>query len=111
MQYYPKGRAGSYEIPSSVTRIGDYAFFFSKNLTELTLCEGLSSIGEGGFGGCSNLQKLTFPAGLTEFPEEMWYGDFFDPDMDLTVYGTAESEIQSFAEHYGFHFVPLGSDE
>ena len=108
---YPKGRAGGYKIPASVTECGAYAFTFSKNLTELTLCEGLSSIGEGGFGGCSNLQKLTFPAGLTEFPEEMWYGDFFDPDMDLTVYGTAESDIQSFAENYGFHFVPLGSDE
>ena len=107
---YPEGRAGSYEIPSSVTRIGDYAFFSDK-LTELTLSEGLSFFGEGGFLGCHNLQKLTFPAGLTELPEGMWNGDFFDPDVDLTVYGTAESEIQSFAEDNGFRFVPLGSDE
>ncbi|MBO4212347.1 MAG: sigma-70 family RNA polymerase sigma factor [Oscillospiraceae bacterium] len=108
---YPKGRAGGYKIPASVTECGAYAFTFSKNLTELTLCEGLSSIGEGSFGGCSNLQKLTFPAGLTKLPEGIDCLDTFEPDPDLTVYGTAESEIQSFAENHGFHFVPLGSDE
>ena len=51
-------------IPTSVTTIGSYAFYSQQGLTEITLPEGLISIDEYAFDGCS-LTSLTIPASLT----------------------------------------------
>lgn len=51
-------------IPASVTQIGDGAFAFCENLTEVYFSEGLESIGNLSFMSCSNLGKLALPASL-----------------------------------------------
>ena len=42
-------------LPDTITRIGDYAFAYCENLTELIIPSGVTSIGEGAFEGCDNL--------------------------------------------------------
>ncbi len=58
---HPPRKGETYEMPSGVIAIGDYAFADCDELTALTLPENLISIGEGAFYNCRNLQTLTLP--------------------------------------------------
>lgn len=53
-------------IPSSVTKIGDYAFYNCTNLTSIKLPSGVTEIGDYAFYNCTNLSSLTLPSGVKE---------------------------------------------
>jgi len=48
-----------------VREIGDMAFSWRKNLTSVTLLEGLTTIGNSAFYDCGSLASVTLPEGLT----------------------------------------------
>lgn len=48
-------------IPSSVGKIGDYAFDWCEKLTDVTISNGVDSIGNGAFSNCSSLSTITIP--------------------------------------------------
>ena len=54
----------SITIPSTVTSIGQRAFYGYRKLASLTIPEGVSSIGESAFNGCEALGTLTLPSSL-----------------------------------------------
>ena len=54
-----QGVAGSINIPPSVTRIGENAFFGCSGLTSCKIPEGVTSIGEEAFWSCSNLKAAS----------------------------------------------------
>ena len=85
-------------IPDSVTSIGDWAFACCSQLKTISLDENIETIGQGAFydcpaltnvtipkkvetiepytfvydlGGCSNLESITLPAGLTSFQDSL----------------------------------------
>ena len=49
----------------TVTAIGDYAFYNCKNLTSVTIPEGVTSIGIQAFSGCYGLTSITIPSSVT----------------------------------------------
>jgi hypothetical protein len=53
----------SITIPSSVTSIGDYAFYNCRSLNSITIPSSVTSIGSGAFSGCS-LVSVQFSEGL-----------------------------------------------
>ncbi len=55
------GDLTSIEIPSSVTHIGDYAFYQQTNLTKIVMQSGVLSIGASAFIRCSNLTSVAIP--------------------------------------------------
>ncbi|WP_235324230.1 leucine-rich repeat protein [Anaeromassilibacillus senegalensis] len=58
---YPAGKDEAvYHIPSGVTSIGDWAFYFCESLTSITIPSSVTSIGSGVFCGCYVLTRLTF---------------------------------------------------
>ena len=59
---------GGIDLPSTLTEIGDYAFCYTKNLSEIILPSDLSSIGKYAFCN-SGLTKISIPEGITEVPE------------------------------------------
>ena len=61
----PAGYSGAYTIPSSVTNIGNYAFFSCSSLTSITIPSGVTSIGEYTFWNCSSLTSITIPLSVT----------------------------------------------
>lgn len=61
-------------IPSSVTKIGDYAFYNCTNLTSIELPSGVTEIGDYAFYNCTNLSSLTLPSGVKEIGfSAFWY--------------------------------------
>ncbi len=55
-QYAIGKKALAFNIPSSVTEIGSYAFAYCSYLTNISIPEGVTSIGSSVFSGCDNLQ-------------------------------------------------------
>ena len=53
--FFPDNRFDSYEIPDSVTSIGNKAFYGCTNLTSITIPKSVTSIGDYTFTDCNNL--------------------------------------------------------
>ena len=65
---YPVGLVGSYTIPSTVTSIGDgafWAFWARWNLTGVTIPNSVNNIGDYAFEDCSSLTNITIPKNVT----------------------------------------------
>ena len=65
-----KGNAKYAVIPSSVTSIGEWAFFKCSSLTSITIPDSVTSIGELAFGGCSSLTSIIIPDSVTSIGYE-----------------------------------------
>ncbi len=70
----PATLSGSYTIPEGVTSIGQSAFTYCWNLTEVSIPESVKSIGFYAFSGCSGLTKMELPAGLTTIEDGAFNG-------------------------------------
>ena len=55
----------SFAMPATVKTIGDYAFYFCKQLANVTFSSQLTSIGEFAFNNCEKLKSVTLPNTLT----------------------------------------------
>ena len=90
-----------YTIPDSVTEIGDYVFFYCDSLTSVTIPDSVTTIGEGAFIGCRSLTSLyckatTPPAG----GEDMFSGNAYG----RKIYVPTESvEAYKSAEYWSFY--------
>jgi uncharacterized repeat protein (TIGR02543 family) len=60
----PGKLTGSYTIPSSVTSIGQYAFFGCTGLTSVTIPSSVTSIGSYAFSNCTGLTGVTIPSSV-----------------------------------------------
>lgn len=58
------------EIPDGVTSIGEYSFYKCRALTNLTIPASVVSIGTSAFLGCENLTSLSLPSSVTSLG---WY--------------------------------------
>lgn len=61
----PSRKAGSYSMPSSVTRIGNEAFAYCTNLTTVMMSPGVGTIGDYAFNYCTSLTSVTIPTSVT----------------------------------------------
>ncbi len=52
-------------IPNNIKRIGDYAFVFCADLTEITIPESVETIGISAFNFCENLTSVSIPSSVT----------------------------------------------
>ena len=57
VSYLITSKESKYEIPEGIETIGDYAFAWSTNLTEVKIPDSVKSIGDCAFLGCDNLKK------------------------------------------------------
>ncbi|MBO5124726.1 MAG: leucine-rich repeat protein [Spirochaetaceae bacterium] len=65
----------SISIPSSVTSIGEAAFSGCSSLTSITIpSEGVKSIGNGAFDGCKSLTSISIPSSVTSIGETAFFG-------------------------------------
>ena len=52
-------------IPSSVTSIGEWAFYDCTSLTSITIPNSVTCIGNSAFSGCAGLTRITIPSSVT----------------------------------------------
>ena len=62
---YPAGKIGSFTVPTSVTSIGEAAFYGCNKLTSVTIPNSVTSIGHAAFLGCNGLVSVTMPNSMT----------------------------------------------
>ena len=53
-------------IPSSITEIGNFAFYGCSSLTQVTIPSSLTEIERSTFNGCSSLTQITIPSSVTK---------------------------------------------
>jgi len=71
---YPNGKADMYyEIPSSVSVIGDYAFEYNNNLINVTIPDGITSIGYNAFSCCKKLESIVIPSTIKVIKDTAFY--------------------------------------
>ena len=68
------GKSNSVVIPSSVTSIGDYAFFECHALASIEIPDGVSSIGDGAFALCKSLTSIKIPDSVTSIGDKAFGG-------------------------------------
>lgn len=117
----------SLTVPSTVTTIGYYAFYYNYNLKSLTIPESVTEIKEGAFGNCialSNitiqenqlaavgdfafadcyaLKKLVLPASVKSFGDNV----FYDITDSITVWGSKDSAAQAYAQENNVKFIDI----
>ena len=100
-------------IPDSVKTIEDGAFGSCTSLNSITIPESVMRIGDHAFGGCSSLKEITVLNPKCDIEPN----DMNDPATCLgipeitTVYGYYYSTAQTYAEQYGYVFVPLNAQD
>lgn len=60
-----KDKTESIVVENGVTKIGDFAFCFEQELTNVTLPDTLTSIGTAAFAGSDTLKAITIPSNVT----------------------------------------------
>ena len=60
-------------IPDSVTTIGDYAFRYCSSLTSVTVPDSVTTIGKSAFAWCDSLTSVTIPDSVTTIGNDAFY--------------------------------------
>ena len=83
------GPGGDVTVPEGVTSIGDGAFRCCSRLTSITLPDSVTSIGGEAFSGCSSLTSITLPDGVTSIGDKTFKGckKLADPEGFVIVKG------------------------
>ena len=68
-----QGQGGDVVIPEGVTSIGNWAFKGCSSLTSVVIPEGVTSIGDLAFNGCSSLTSVVIPEGVTSINDGAFY--------------------------------------
>ena len=74
VSYFCASKESKYEIPDGIASIGDSAFDGCSNLTEIKIPDGLQSIGELAFNGCKNMKKINIPASVNSIEKYAFDG-------------------------------------
>lgn len=84
----------SVSIPSTVTTIGEHAFFYNEGLTSVDVPSSVMSIGAYAFADCYNLASITLPDNLTVLNNYVLYSC---PQLTTVTLPSSLSSIGNFA--------------
>jgi hypothetical protein len=69
----PSGSSGNVTIPNGVTSIGEGAFEDCTGLTSITIPNSVTSIGDDAFKWCTSLTSITIPASVTSIGKDAFF--------------------------------------
>lgn len=76
---YPPGKKANYAGIASLTKIGDFAFYYAKQIEKVSIPKSVKSIGEGAF-AYSTIKEIYFMGDQPEFGSNCFY------NLNVTVY-------------------------
>ena len=93
----------SYVIPSSVTSIGDSAFFGCRSLTEIVIPSSVTSIGASAFSICDSLSDIVIPSSVTSIGDSafLWchsLSEIVIPSSVISIGASAFFDCRSLSE-------------
>ena len=90
----PQGKTSAFNVASTCTTIGDYAFYNCKKLKISTLPSRLTKVGSYGFGFCEGITAMTIPNSVTQLNYSAFYGC---SNLTSLTIGTGLKSIGSYA--------------
>ena len=112
--------SGDVTIPATVTyggdeydvlSIGSSAFKKSKDLTTVTLSEGLTTIGEDAFSGCSSLKSINIPSTVRRINSSAFYNCTSLTSVICKSKKPASCTSSVFPSYQLRLIIPIGSEE
>jgi hypothetical protein len=132
LTYAPNLPDKSYDVPDSVMKICDNAFYGCKHLKEINIPDSVQVLGEGAFFGCSNIETVIIPDSVKVIEdhcfrnctnlrrvvvpdsilESGWgifrgcsYGFWKKEGFELTVVCSNESQMAKFCDEKGIKHI------
>ncbi len=116
----------SVEMPNTVTKIGDYAFYNCTPITEITIPDSVSSIGSYAFANCTSIKTLSVPENVSTIGNaafdncsSMKHIYLYNPNclttdnvknmiyQDTVIHSHSGYSVEAFANKYGYDFMEL----
>ena len=98
----------SVDIPASVKKIANQAFYLCESLETITLHEGLTFVDSMAFTGCTSVKEISLPRSLTTIGNNAFgYANWSSKVENFTIHGYAGTAAETYATENGFTFVPI----
>ena len=94
---YPAGKGNVYEIPEGITSIGNNAFWGCSSLESIVIPESVTSIGDWAFCDCSSLTSIVIPKSVTSIGD---YAFAECASLESIVIPESVTSIGNFAFQY-----------
>ena len=108
VRFPQKNDVKEYVIPTSVTEIGDWAFYGCSSLQSIDIPDGVTEIRNNAFSGCSSLQSINIPNSVTEIGHSAFSGcsslQSIDIPDSVTEIGESAFSGCSSLEHIYLHY-------
>lgn len=91
----PAANKGIYAVPDGVREIGESAFMFCRELTEIAVPDSVTKIGHGAFQFCENLVSIFIPDSVTDIEPHAFWGC-----SGLVVRAKADSYAAQYVREY-----------
>ena len=95
----------SIELPDGLLSVGNHAFRGCTELTSVKIPDGVTYIGTNAFAKCSNLTDITVPESTVFIGEDAFPAE----NKDLVIHGYTGSVAEHYAEEAGIRFASLGT--
>ena len=94
------GNEKKVSVPPKTTAIGGWAFH-GKDITQVTLSEGVETIGARAFHDCKSLKSINIPASVKEIAGDLWENGTFSgcESLEQVVLSEGLNSIGSYAFH------------
>ena len=90
--YLKNAEVTNVTVPNGITTIGNYVFSGGSNITKITIPNGITSIGDYAFSECSSLVSITIPNGITSI------GDYAFSECSSLVSFTIPERVASIGD-------------